>query len=122
MDIYKIRERIATRCWYLLLVTLLASLHVSFHASFVLHRHCLSTTVHGIGVTKLLRSTRRKVISWVASLENSSGTQEGRGVSIFEIFLFRIGSPTHINLVTRTLLLVVTVCIINSYLSYLLTN
>lgn len=31
---------------YLLLVTLLTSLNMSFHASFVLHGHCLPATVH----------------------------------------------------------------------------
>ena len=77
--------------WYLLLVTLLASLYMSFHASFVLHRHCLSTTVHGIGVTKLLRSTRRKVISWVASLENSSGTRKVEGFRFLKYFCSELG-------------------------------
>ncbi len=42
---YEIESRLGV--WYLLLMTLLASLNVPFHASFVLHRHCLSTTVHG---------------------------------------------------------------------------
>ena len=47
------------RVLYLLLVTLLTSLNMSFHASFVLHRHCLSTTVHGGNGVKHKKVERR---------------------------------------------------------------
>ena len=56
----------STSVWvpYLLLVTLLTSLNMSFHASFVLHGHCLPATVHDCLVVESVMNKKEESLQY----------------------------------------------------------